>query len=594
MKEFQIQQLVEKSLCRLKEKDAHGGKANELVTTTEEELSQADQSFPCVVVIGDEAPVKEHCPVENYAFPEDATGVVVRFRPGDAYEETRHAKKSASAQFIDVQTPELTDHAIVLIPDGLDLTNHIKAASFFPVVACADAIIITTAKRLTIREVNTLDLFLSMLKHLLSQMGRQQIPLAYLHYSEGVDPQEATEINEANQASLAAAEMMTENFEFYTRDINDAGYREYSEWVTAICGNTLSECYEELAKRFTARISSTCTHYEETISQLKMQREKRVDYDTLKKQSLEISRQIRSSEYKAPQRALYDVLAGGRHDLGNHFRTIENGSATIYSAASEIIASVKTEADAEAALYAVNKLMGEGTVSAIMGVLSQQNSRLMELGATTVTTLSKKIEEVGLPTFRPHFSHVGIQTPTAAEIKTLNPLLASSSELAWRHGISSFMGLSIVTAAVKTGIELGLISGSFGTPPMMFACALIGAGSGLIISIASMNSQKTRAIHAEFDKKVRELLSVLSAQASKVHEDFSKTWTYVFEDALSAIFDAADRHIHDELSKYEGFASKTRPELDAMILEYEAYVACLKDILKSFDDLEEASATPSE
>ena len=594
MKYFQIKQLVEKALRNLEDDDAQKGKSQDLVTATKELLSQAEQSFPCVVVIGADDAVKAHCPVKDFEFPDDAESVVVRFRPGEKYEETRHAKNSDATQFIDVQTPELTDRAVVLIPDGLDLTNHAKTESFFPVVACADAIVITTGKRLTRPAVKTVNLFLSMLKHLLSQMGRQQIPLAYLHYSEGLDPDEAAKIRDANKTSLS--DMMAESFEFYVGDVEkDAGYKAYAEWVTEVFGTALYECYSTLSNQFIAHIASTCKHYDETIEQIRGQRENRLGYDAVKQQSLHISRLIKSGEYtKVPQRELHDALVQGKHDLLDNFRTIENGSATIYTTVTEIVAAIETEEDAEAALYKVNKLMGDGFVSAITAVFSLQNSRLSDLSAATVTALSEDLQNAGLPAFRYTFSPVATQTLTPAEIKALNPLLPSFSESAFRNVISGSLGAGLLTGAIKTGIEMGWIAGSWGTPIMMLMFALLGAGIGLTISAAMLNSQKKRAIHAEYDKKTRELLNVLSAQAIRMYDEFSTIWTRALDDGLSSIFDAADSHIQDELSKYESFAGKTREELDALIQEYEAYVACLKDILKGFDDLRETPATASE
>ena len=573
-------------------------KAPELAKSFRETDKHAEQTYPCVAIIVPRDSVGELSPVAHFEFPQEGDAVV-RFRPGAGETHTETREKVEQFVLIDVNTSELNDHAVALMPDGLSMQNLARNGKIISeaVLKYADVIVLVESKRLTETSLEAADALLHMLSQLPmpNRIGGGQIPLIYLHQmQENSDPNEDQKIRSANQEALAGLANFAGGFQFYSNNLEeDSGYKAFVQKLTEIFGKIRNEHYNVLRRGFAEQVKQWCAESEEYLELLRTQRNNRCDYDKAKRQRIELDWMMRWGKHsERAGRELKEILVRGKHDLLADFKASSNGSATIYSVAMDVVKAIGNEADADTALYKINRILADGFTTSLVAIFSRQNAALEKLGTSALTTLSEELENLGLPAVRSNISPIIIdQTPIPQEIKEINPQLPSGWDQGYRYVIAGVVGKSLIgemllAAAVEKGIEIGLVAGSFGTPLMMAILATVGAICGLVATYFMISAQRKRSYENEFKLQIGQILREFSEQAAKVYDEFATAWHSAMADNLTAQFQAADQYIQETLTQYETLSNKTPEELDSLIADQESVVESLERLRKRLEDLE--------
>ena len=586
--------------------------APELAEDFQKTVAERKNSFPYyAVIVGED--VQSHVPVKDFEFPPDCQ--VVRFQPGDTYKETRHGPESQC--IIDIETPDLTEHAVVLLPNGLSMKNFAQnakigndadndadneALTFFEVMEGVDAVVLSESQRLTEASLETTDLFLSVLTGLpFPNRIRGRLPLIYLHkMAEEIDPSESLKISAANQDTLSGLKNLVASFEYYSDNLeDDPGYKAFLEKLTEIFGSVRHEQYNTLRREFVQQVKQRYAEAEENLELLRSQRKIRMKYDKTKQQEAELHWMSKwAGHSKQAQRDLTDILISGKNELLENFKTTTNGAATIYSQVTDLVSEIENDADADVVLYQVNRIMTEGCTTAIVSMLSQKNAALEVLCTDQITELAEDLDKLGLPAIPARVAQVIFSTPKPAmEITEITAELPSWVESNFRHVLFGSVGYSIigekllavgVTAGIKAGIEAGILNSAWATPAIIPICAAIGAAIGLLCSLYMSRKQTQRqikAIKSEFTAKTKEVLRELGAQAERVYNAFSISWQRQIEDYQLELFKAADIHIKETMADFESVSNKTPAEFDAYITQHEAIVESLNRLVKRLEDL---------
>ena len=445
-------------------------------------IAAMETSVPCRLVIGDSLAVRDYAPEEPDEVDFEAD-VIHQYRAGSEYVTT--VSTVGQASFREVQTPGLTDLAIVLAAGGLSINSFARKAALIPMIQWADHLIFANANsRLSESEIEALNLILT-LRQFAPGASEESGPLPVIYVQKVVNSSdtEAQELFDANLSSIADAGLTVDD-SFLIRDSSDEN--DLDEYLER------NEAQARLTQYHVGR-----QHLKETITPVRDRSAERVDlyqeqlsYETLLNRRVELSKRIEDGKYTTdPKRALEDSLSQGRCDLASEFKTVpKNGGTLIYTDAKQVIDSTPKykslwkkgiDQQYDRARLGATDVLIQGFSTAINRAIKLQNETLVSLHTTTAEDLKTDLQNLGfVGLFLPATSPVEVTLPDPVEILGLDPTgLPSFGDKAARYGLLSVAGvgapLTIWTVIKQAGAAGTAAAGAEGT----VAAGTVAAGT---------------------------------------------------------------------------------------------------------------------
>ena len=554
-------------------------------------IASIEKSVPCRLVVGDSLAVRYYAPEEPDEVDWEAD-VIHQYRPGAEY--ATNLSTGGQASFRDIQTPELTDTAIV-IAGGLSISSFARKAALIPMIQWADHLIFANANsRLSEGELDALKLILTLRQYAPGASEESALPVIYVQHVLNSAAEEAQELFEANLASLTAAGLTIDDSFLIRGDENDP---------ESLRLNQSLESNEATIRQSQYRIG--CQQLKETITPVKEacaekakfythQREEGLNYEQLLNRRVKLNKLIKEGKYtKDPMRALQNSQSQGRYDLASSFRTIpENGGPSLYADAKQVIDSiidstpsaVTVKAKHDRARLRSNDILIQGFSTSINRAIKDQNETLLTLRATTAEEIKKDLADLGfIGLFMPPTKAVEIPELDPVEIPELDPkTLPTKGDKAFRYGIGSFFGGGAGAVLMEAGLDLGAVVVPIIGVSVPIA-VLAGIAVGCVLVFLTLRSQTEKSYAAEMEAKLRETLGVLATQASHCYDQFSIIWQRILEDDISNTLRRAEEAVDAELAAAKMVSTKSPEEVKEIAEQYAAMVRELEDILKKLE-----------
>ena len=538
------------------------------------------EGYPCFMVMGPRRQVSSFVPAKLPTHPDFqlSDDAIYQFRPGSDYQVARY-RKPFQGDFYDIHTPSLTDRALVLAPDCLDMERFATVGGALMVPATYyDSLILTLRHRVTLETMNTLALFNGLTQHLPSQHGRN-IAILYVHDMEGVDPDESERLFQANLESLSNILPVRESFRVGAAEASDPEWNRLNAYLAEIGSAVARERYATIERQCYAYLQPAGVYYAEETELLHQQLTARRDYDEVQKQARHLQRVYREQKFqKFAQRGHQDLSNATRKILKDAFKLISENGLNIFTQAMRHIENAKTAVDFDRAIIQAVSTINKGAATAVSAAFSCQNFNGIQIHSEVVKMMSTDLRAIGLSGL-PDL----IASPLDGEIGDgieglkFDPALPSLSERGFRHFITvSILGGSAF-ATIKGMIAVGWVKGSLagmvlgppGVPLGALIGAVIGALMGITISILMIEAQKLRARKSEYERRVERAVQTLAVQSDLIFSDFVTAWSRVLEDDVLAVISAADVHIEQELIKLKSVSSLSQEEIAEKLEEYQ-------------------------
>ena len=552
---------------------------------------------PCYVFPGERGPVSLFLPPKPPTHPDfqlSGEPAVYQFRPGSVYQESIYTKPF-QGEFYDIQTPMLTDRALVLVPDciGYEWFAKVSGSLMVPATYC-DAMIIALRHRVTLETVNTLALLNSITQHLPTQQGRS-IPILYVQDLQGVEPNEGERLFQANLKSVREALPIQDSFKIYAADASDPERKRLEAYLTNIRLAVEREQCENLERKCLEYLQPASRYYSERRELLQNQLTHQLEYEEVQTRLRYLQRVFYKEKKfeKLAQRKHQDQSDATRKVLMDAFKLLSDNGLTIFTRAMKRIEKAKSGADFDRAILQAVKSINKDTATALTVAFSTHNQNGMQIHAEIVEAINEGFRAVNLRSLpNPVAAPIDGEIGEGIESIKFDPVMPSNSEKLFRHFISISLGsstaLTIVEGMIAAGWIKGTLAGTIGGPQGIAIGAILGAiiGGliGISVSLMMVHGQKLRGREIEYERRVKETIGTLAVEADRAFTSFVKSWARVLEDDILAITLAADDHIEKELRDFKSVSNNSPEELKEMLDDCKALEKEVNSILKVLED----------
>ena len=540
------------------------------------------EGYPCFMVMGPRRQVSSFVPAKLPTHPDFqlSDDAIYQFRPGSDYQEARY-RKPFQGDFYEIYTPSLTDRALVLAPDCLDMERFATVGGALMVPATYyDSLILTMGHRVTLETMNTLALFNGLTQHLPSQQGRE-IAILYVHDMRDVHPDESERLFQSNLKSLSDILPIRESFRVVEPEASDPEWNRLNAYLAEIGSAVERERYANIERQCYAYLQPAGVYYAEQRELLEEQLTARRDYDEVQKQARHLQRVYREQRFqKFAQRRHQDLSNATRKVLKDAFKLISDNGLNIFTQAMRHIENAKTTADFDRAILQAISTINQGAATAVSAAFSIGNLSGIQIHTEIMKMMSTDLRAIGLsglPNLTASPLPLDSDIGDGIECLKFDPALPSVSEQSFRHFITvSILGGSAF-ATIKGMIAVGWVKGSlagmvFGPPGVPLGAvigAVIGALIGITISILMIEAQKLRARKSEYERRVERAVQTLAVQSDLIFSDFVTAWSRVLEDDVLAVISAADVHIEQQLIELKSVSSLSQEEIAEKLEEYQ-------------------------
>ena len=498
------------------------------------------QSCPCPLGFGDrEALEGLRPPNSNFQFRAEPT--LYQWTPGEVYKET------LEDGFIKIQTPEISNRALVLAPDCLSSQNfaavsgHVAASTLY-----CDSFIVGKKTRFTQDELNTFEIIQRITQAF--QSGRP-IPIYFVQEMEGMHPDEAEKLYQANYASLKKIAPAVAGFKVYSSDENDAEFQELQASMDERAEKLRQEQYLSLLEDVLTLLDQQLTFFTAQEARYDKEHEERVDYDEMKKRERGLNALFREPVFQTQaQRGLQDVLRHEEKLLEDNFKV--NNGTTLFTAALEPFSECKKPAEFDQARFQASQILTGGYVASVNGMGARVTQAGIQIFEEATANISKELKTAGFRDLPEAVSPViALEIEDPAEIDALNPSTPSRAEGAIRYGIFGSLGASIPLTAVKTLVDIEWISSTaFIAGPIGLAILFfVGMGVGIVLTYYIVKDQKKRLYLSDAKNNTRDTIGALRIQAYRALETLRRDWARALEDGMRDLLSRALRHVEEEM-----------------------------------------------
>ena len=518
-------------------------------------------------------------PIGDFQFEDGPT--VYQWMPGEVYE-----KKHQGGNYCEIRTPALSDdEALVLAPDCLNAENFAKVSGWIASVAgYCDVYVICKKYRITQDELNSIKSTLSITECF--QNGRP-MPVLLLQSMEGLDPEEAEKLYNANYSSLENITPVEAGYKCYSSGEDDAEFQELKSFLRQMGERLHQEQEERLLADVIALEEEQHRWLEERAKFYGKHHDERLDYDERSNRIRALNKVIgEPTLLTKTQRALNDVFDFEQETLEDEFLPTEingNGGATLYTAAFEHLSNCKTPAEFDRGNYQAFQILSEGYVGTLNSVYNRINYSLPQIFEDVIHDLNDQLKAAGasdlpqilIPTLE-------LTVENGVEVRELNPKsLPKTPEKVFRYGIGFSLGGGLPITLVKTLVDVKVLAATtiITAPVSLAVLFFVGAGVGVVMTFYMIRDAKRRSYLNDGEKKTRDTVIALGKQANRALRLLKTSWTRALEDGVRDLKIAASQHVEDEMLRLKSVSGMSASELAERRAHYENLSEELGEIL---------------
>lgn len=507
---------------------------------------------------------------------------VSRYQPGDV--ERAGVHRQPGRYLVDIETPELTDEALVFL--DLDLRAHAKYASRVSptILAMAedfDSFVLCKTELLTDSELELISETVAQIRQF-----NKQLPLFYLHKAAATQSPEAdTAIYEANVEKLHTFDENVSSFYCETLDpAADTGYQEFrAEW-RKIADAQREVLVSELWPNLLASLTSLKQEYQDFI--------KKIDATPGFQAKLDAYHRI-CEEHPTENFtwAWEDVNLESTALVSKAFSG-NNGDTTLYDISIKDLPDSASSAEWDRWHISKNNEVLKAFLEFIRVIEGFFYDEYKRVATENIDAMFKKLADAGLtsdlsPTA---LSEIRARFQEDLHLRELSPDLTNIVEAVFRYGfmayllgsltVSTVSGIALFWAAWKGGSELAAIAAPLGPIAATLAFAG-GAGGGIFVADKMIENNNKKQWKAEATKELSRLMDALKTEAFSTRVDLWTKYNRLLGKENNRLHTAVKELLTNESKVLKELNDATPEELEALRSQKLAVIETLDAVLAS-------------